>query len=70
MQASIERVKACLKIHTPRMCVAEHFHDSSELVQGMYSVFLPDWLNYFNQEEMLVSSSPEISSMLLHSLTD
>ncbi len=28
--------------------------DGDELVQGLYSVFLPDWLDYFNQEEMLV----------------
>ena len=55
MQANVDKLRACLTAATPRECAGKHLYDTQGLAQGMYSVFLPEWLDYFNQEEMLVS---------------
>lgn len=51
----MDKLRACLKAEGPRECAGKHLYDSHGLAQGLYSVFLPEWLDYFNQEEMLVS---------------
>ena len=55
LQANVDKLNACLKAATPRECAGKHLYSTQGLAQGMYSVFLPEWLDYFNQEEMLVS---------------
>lgn len=55
MQANVDKLRTCLRAEGPRECAGKHLYDSHGLAQGLYSVFLPEWLDYFNQEEMLVS---------------
>lgn len=51
---SVRLIQRCMKHAEAAECVAFHYHDALDLIKGMYSVFLPSWLDAWPRNQLLI----------------